>query len=150
MRQARAAQLPLVESWGNHPHAQELQMVSSILDELPEVAERVLADISDGRRQSVGCTGLSGEQALRLAVLKQTLQLSYEDLSFALVDSRAARTFSRLPMDRHPSSSTLGENIKRITPETWQVINRALLASEGRRDRRRSSDRLHRRRGERS
>lgn len=127
MRQVRAAQLPLAESWGNHPHARELREISSLLDQVPDVASRVHADLVGGHHATVGCMGMSGEQALRLAVLKQINQISYEDLAFVLVDSRVARTFSRLPLGWNPSSSTLGENIKRISPETWEAINRTIF-----------------------
>lgn len=127
MRQIRSPQLPLAEPWGNHPHALELHAISGLLDQLPEVARRVHADLVGSRRSTIGCTGLSGEQTLRLAVLKQINGVSYEDLAFLLVDSRVARTFSRLPIDRSPSSSTLGENIKLISPDTWELINRAIV-----------------------
>lgn len=127
MRQVRVPQLPLCEAWGNHRQAQELSTISALLDQLPDLASRVLADLVGGHPSTVGCVGLSGEQTLRLAVLKQINQVSYEDLAFLLIDSRVARTFSRLPMERNPSSSTLGENIKRISPETWDVINRAIV-----------------------
>jgi IS5 family transposase len=120
-------QLPLAESWGNHPQAQELRDISALLDQMPDVVGRVHADLVGKHQSTVGCPGLSGEQTLRLAVLKQVNQISYEDLAFVLVDSRVARTFSRLPLGWNPSSSTLGENIKRISPETWELINRAIV-----------------------
>lgn len=127
MRQICNPQLPLAEPWGNHPQAQELQAISGLLDQLPDVARRAHADLVGTHQATVGCAGLSGEQTLRLALLKQINRISYEDLAFLLVDSRVARTFSRLPIDRSPSSSTLGENIKLISPGTWEVINRAIV-----------------------
>lgn len=127
MRQIRIPQLPLAEAWGNHPQARELREISRLLDQLPDVVARVHADLVGKHLATVGCTGLSGEQTLRLAVLKRINQISYEDLAFVLVDSRVARTFSRLPLGWNPSSSTLGANIKRISPETWEMINRAIV-----------------------
>lgn len=127
MRQIRSPQLPLAEAWGNHPQARELREISGLLDQLPDVVARVHADLVGKHLATVGCTGLSGEQTLRLAVLKRINQISYEDLAFMLVDSRVARTFSRLPLGWNPSSSTLGANIKRISPETWEMINRAIV-----------------------
>jgi IS5 family transposase len=54
--------------------------------------------------------------------------LSYEELSFYLVDSISYRSFTRLSCDVI-SLCALPANIVKITAPTWERINRILLAS---------------------
>lgn len=123
MRQIQARQLPLREPWGNHPRSEELRAISALLDALPGVARLAHADLVGARSARVGRSGVSGEQVVRLAILKQVEGVSYAELAFMLVDSRAAHTFSRLSLDDTLSSSALQENIKLLTPQTWEAIN---------------------------
>lgn len=127
MRQIQARQLPLREPWGNHPRAEELRSISALLDALPEIARLAHADLVGTRSSSEGRPGLSGEQVTRLAILKQIESVSYANLAFMLVDSRAAHTFSRLPIDEHLSPSALQENIKLLTPQTWEAIHQLVV-----------------------
>ena len=72
---------------------------------------------------------MTAEQVLRCAILKQYRNLSYEELAFHLADSRTFRTFARLERTQHPSASTLQENIKSLSEETWEAVNQALIAN---------------------
>jgi transposase, IS5 family len=65
---------------------------------------------------------------LRCALLKQQRQLSYEELAFHLEDSASFRAFARLPLAWSPKKSVLHQTI--IRPESWEAVNRAVLASE--------------------
>lgn len=123
MRQIQASQLPLHEPWGNHARAKELSKISALLDGLPEIARLARLDLVGGRSPHEGRPGLSGEQVTRLAILKQIEGVSYAELAFMLVDSRAAHTFSRLPFNEKLSPSALHENVKLLTPETWNAIH---------------------------
>ena len=59
---------------------------------------------------------------------RQAGGFSYEDLSFQLCDSNAYRNFCRLSISKNPpTASTLQKNIKRVTGETWEGINRMLV-----------------------
>lgn len=127
MRQFREPQLPLVPVWGAHQHTRELEMVGRILEENPAIARLVHADVVSEASESTGRPGLSGDQVLRIALLKQIHGLSYRELEFHLEDSAAFRAFVGLAFDRVPSFKTLQENVKRIQPQTWEALHRILV-----------------------
>jgi transposase, IS5 family len=88
--------------------------------------------VSDLRRRGLretGRRGLPAEAVLRCALLKQDRQLSYEELAFHLEDSASFRAFARLPLAWSPKKSVLHKTISAIRPDTWEAVNRALLAS---------------------
>ena len=127
MRQNRKKQLPLSGLWPDHRLAQELKAVSKILDDNPSILDLVLHDLCDSASSGQGARGLSAEQVLRAALLKNWHQLSYTKLAFHLSDSQSFRRFARLPFHWSPSASCLQENISRIQASTWQQINRLLV-----------------------
>ena len=122
-------QLGLVPNTIPHPHARELARASAILDLLPNAAELVAKDLCKGTKGSkAGRMGMSGEQVLRAAVLKQMHGWSYHDLAFALADSPTFQTFCRIGLlDRAPKRAALAANIKRVRPETFESINRMII-----------------------
>ena len=80
----------------------ELEQVSQILDDNPGLRDLVFRDLVGTSRPDTGRQGLTAEQVLRCAVLKQYRQLSYEELAFHLEDSDAFWSFSRLNMGQYP------------------------------------------------
>jgi IS5 family transposase len=102
-------------------------MAARILDAHPEMGGRVHADLVEGRRADRGRRGLSGDQVLRIALLKQIHGLSYRELEFHLQDSAAFRAFVGLGFEERPSHQALQSNVKRIRPETWEAIHRVLI-----------------------
>lgn len=129
MRKTIAAQLGLVPQIVDHPHSREVARMSRLLDRLPVCAELVAQDLARGTKATMaGRAGLSGEQVLRAAVLKQMHAWSYEDLAFHLADSPTFRTFCRIGlMDRAPKRSALAENIKRVKADTFEQVNRLIV-----------------------
>jgi len=127
MRQFQEVQLSLTPTWGPHQHTRELQMAARVLDAHPEVGGLVQRDLLEGRRSDRGRPGLSGDQALRIALLKQIHGLSYRELEFHLQDSAGFRAFVGLGFAEQPSHQTLQSNVKRIQPETWEAIHRVLI-----------------------
>ena len=79
--------------------------------------------------KETGRQGLPAESVLRCGLLKQHRQLSYEELAFHLEDSASFRAFARLPVSCTPKKSVLHKTISAIRAETWEEINRAVLAS---------------------
>ncbi len=71
MRQFRETQLSLTPIWGAHQHTRELQMAARILEVHAELGELVHRDLVGARRSDTGRRGLSGDQVLRIALLKQ-------------------------------------------------------------------------------
>ncbi len=129
MRKSVLDQLPLVPVIAAHQHVLELQEMSRILDEHPQAAELVLADlIAGGIDPDKGREGLSGEQVLRATIVKQGNGYSYEELAFHLADSMTYQAFCRIGIGASsPTASTLQDNIKKVHPETLETINRMLV-----------------------
>ncbi len=132
MRKTINPQPKLREPWLELEHARELEAISSLLDAHPKINELVLQDLRASKpstRHDVGCGGMSAEQVLRAALVKQLNQFTYRDLTFHLADSRSYRTFCRLGiMEPTPSKSTLAANIKALKFETLEKINRELVS----------------------
>lgn len=127
MRRKFNPQTNLFTSVSSNPIARELEQVSLILDANTQLRDLVYRDLTRTRRHDTGREGLTAEQVLRCAVLKQYRQLSYEELAFHLDDSSAFRTFSCLGMGQYPCKSVLQENIKSLTEETWEAIHREII-----------------------
>ncbi|MFQ5993176.1 MAG: transposase, partial [Nitrospiraceae bacterium] len=128
MRNMMRKQLPLMQAFIEHEHAQELAAMSEALDQCSGVLERVEQDLLQDRDPSLGRPGLSAEQVVRALVVKQLNGFSYEELSFHLADSTCYRRFCRIGgLEKPPSKSTLQENIKRVSADTLEAINRELL-----------------------
>jgi IS5 family transposase len=104
----------------------ELEIMSHILDENPKILDRVFKDLTGTNKADQGRMGLTAEQVLRAAILKQHRDLTYEELSFHLEDSQSFRAFARMEMGQYPSGSTLQKNIKALKEETWEQVNRLI------------------------
>ena len=91
------------------------------------ISDLVLHDLCDSVSCRHGAPGLSAEQVLRSAILKNWHQLSYSKLAFHLSDSYSFRRFVRLPAHWTPSASCLQQNISCIQATTWKRINRVLV-----------------------
>jgi transposase, IS5 family len=129
MRRTLPDQLPLVPAFHAHVRSRELEAMSQILDAHPEAARWVLGDLV-GRRVSSrrGREGMSGEQVLRVILVKQLGGFSYDELSFHLADSTSYRAFCRIGItQRIPTSKTLQRNVKLVQPRTLEKINRLLV-----------------------
>jgi IS5 family transposase len=129
MREKSKKQLPLMHLTTDHPQARELEAISRILDAEPTIAAVVHQDLCRGRAlTATGANGMSAEQVLRAAILKQMFGYSYELLPFHLMDSISLRGFCRIGIaDKGFKKSALAKNIKRISPATWEQINRMLV-----------------------
>ena len=128
MRTMMRKQLPLMQGFIEHEHAQELAAMSEALDHCSDVLKLVEQDLLRDRDPSLGRPGLTAEQVVRAVVVKQLNGFSYEELSFHLADSTCYRRFCRIGgLERPPSKSTLQENIKRLSAGTLEALNRDLL-----------------------
>ncbi len=103
--------------------------MSRILDANPQAAELVLTDLlAGGIDPAKGREGLSGDQVLRIGIIKQTNNFSYEELAFHLADSMSYQAFCRIGIGAEaPTASTLQNNVKKVRPETMEAINRMLV-----------------------
>jgi IS5 family transposase len=129
MRQERTVQASLFDRFAGHEIGRELKAMSAWLDDHRELSSLVAADLRRHGVKETGRQGLPAEAVLRCAVLKQHRQLSYQELAFHLEDSASFRAFARLPYAWSPKKSVLHQTISAIRAETWEQVNRTLLAS---------------------
>ena len=127
MRQKRNPQMSLFMTNVSTKIGKELEQMSRILDDTPDLLQVVFDDLVKSKRADTGRQGLTAEQVLRCALLKQYRQLSYDELAFHLDDSAAFRRFARLEMGQYPCKSILQDNIKAISEPVWEDIHRLLV-----------------------
>jgi IS5 family transposase len=129
MREKSKKQLPLMHLSTDHPQARELEAISRILDAEPTITALVHQDLCRGRElTATGANGMSAEQVLRAAIVKRMFGYSYELLPFHLMDSISLRAFCRVGIaDKGFKKSAIAKNIKRISPASWEQINRMLV-----------------------
>jgi len=128
MRKNRVEQLPFMLNPIETPQSRELKQISKILYRNPMVCDLVLRDLLPSEiKSSKGANGMSAEQVLRASIVKQMYGYSYKNLAFHLLDSIALRKFCHIGIfDKGFKKSALCDNIKCISPKTWESINRIL------------------------
>jgi transposase, IS5 family len=113
-----------------HEHARELETIDRILRDNPAIARLVWEDIGNGaipEGSAAGRPGLSAEQVLRAAIIRQMNGFSYEALAFHVADSRTYLRFCGFRDPREvPKKSSFAENIKRLSAQVWQKIHPVL------------------------
>jgi IS5 family transposase len=129
MRKKSKKQLPLMNPIIDHPQAKELDIISRILDQESTIIDMVHQDLCKGYcLRTSGARGMSAEQVLRAAIIKQMFGFSYELLPFHLADSVSLRRFCRIGIaDKCFKKSAIAKNIKRISAATWERISRILV-----------------------
>ena len=126
MRKICEKQLPLPEETPAHPKVEELEKISAILDENRSIYNLVAQDLGIANK-ATGSQGMSAEQVLKSAIIKQMEGYSYEELAFHLADSKTYRNFCLFRFGETYAKSTLNANIKAITAGTWEAVNRTLI-----------------------
>lgn len=127
MRRKRQGQLELAHTIPRTEIGRELAAMSKVLDEMPKLYELAYRDLIGLKDAETGRIGMTAEQVVRAAILKQYRSLSYEELAFHLDDSASFRAFARLSRGQHPSASTLQDNIKALSETTWEDIQRIIV-----------------------
>ena len=80
MRQERTVQATIFEVFAGHQIGRELKAISDWLDGQHALLSLVASDLRREGVRPTGRRGLPAETVLRCALLKQQLQLSYEEL----------------------------------------------------------------------
>ena len=109
--------------------AKELEAISRILDRHPPIHEMVFQDLCPcaSDKQNIGAGGMSAEQVLRAAIVKALFGYSYRRLAFHIVDSDGLRAFCRIGFGKGFKKSALQQNIKSLSAETWEQVNRVII-----------------------
>ena len=125
----RHDQLSLEQPYIEHSHATELGKISQILSLHPDIADLVGQDLVRGLVcPQTGARGMSGDQVLRVLLLKQMNGFSYRELEFHLADSVTYRTFCRFgALEPTPTRATLAENLKKVRAETLETIGTIVI-----------------------
>jgi IS5 family transposase len=130
MREKMQKQLPLMNPATDHDQARELEAIYAILKKHPTICDLVYQDLCAKRCLNTrnGARGMSAEQVLRAAIVKALFGFTYKELAFHLVDSRSLRRFCLIGFaDKGFKKSVLNKNIKALSANTWEQINRQLL-----------------------
>lgn len=128
MRKKRNPQKTIFEVLGKNPGPKELEQMSIILEANPEILNLAFADLTKGRRTDTGRDGMTAEQVLRCAILKQLRELTYDDLEYYLADSVSFRAFVKFKLGQYPSKSALQSNIKSLSEDSWIAIHHFIVA----------------------
>jgi len=122
-------QMPLKPQNFDHLRTVELNAISGILGACPTMSDLAMQDLSSGAAKCrSGAHGMSAEQVVRTAIIKQMFGFSYQDLAFHLADSASLRRFCLIGIgDKSFKKSVLGKNIKALSPRTWEEINRCIV-----------------------
>ena len=128
MRKTRNPQSTIFDIFPSHAFGLEYQAISKLLDQHPRFLTWVAQDLSDANCKPTGRQGLSAETLLRACIVMKQHRMTYQDLAIQVSDSATFRAFCRIG-HQDPSKSTLQDGISRIRAQTWENINRGLLAS---------------------
>jgi len=127
MREKWVKQQKLFHTLPNTEIGRELEGISNLLLANPQILDLVYGDLVGLKDPETGRLGMTAEQVLRCAILKQYRNLTYEELAFHVTDSRTFRAFAKLEWGQKPAASTLQENIKAVCDATWEAINRVIV-----------------------
>jgi IS5 family transposase len=130
MRKKSKKQMPLMPTAIDHPQAIELENISRILDANPTICDLAMQDLSEGSKKTSrsGARGMTADQVVRAAIVKQMLNFTYKELAFHIVDSNSLRRFMRIGIaDKGFKKSVLNKNVKALSPQTWEAINGQLV-----------------------
>lgn len=129
MRELRSEQMTLDYNPISKKTRQTVALMEEILQALGAKAlHQVDASLTvNVSNPDTGRRGMSADQVLRMALIKQMHGLSYRDLQARVEDSILLRRFAGYEFTLVPSSSALQANIKAIDADTWESINTALV-----------------------
>lgn len=125
-------QLSLTAPWIGHVHAAELATISELLDSEARIAALAEQDLIQSCRKNAqtGRPGLTGDQVIRIALVRQMNSWTYAELAFHLADSVSYRSFCRVSaLSAAPSKSALAANLRKLRPATLHDINKLLVTS---------------------
>lgn len=107
--------------------SKKLGKASTILEKDRRILDVVAGDFKSPKDSKAGAKGMTIEQVVRTAILKQMCKLSYDDLYDELSDNISYRRFAKIHDCKAPKKTALNENIKRISPASWEATNKVII-----------------------
>jgi IS5 family transposase len=105
-----------------------LERLSAFLDRHAGLVDLIHRDLVRGlKRPKTGRRGLSAEQALRALLLQRIKDWDLRELRERIADGFTLRQFTAFWSDRVPSHQAFHRAFVKLTPETMQAINRAVV-----------------------
>ena len=104
-----------------------LRQMDEILKTNSDPLRWVAAGLTGDANPHNGRPGMTAEQVLRVAVVKQLYDWSYPVLYERLNDSIALREFAGYEFQPVPKPSTLQENVKKLSPNALLAVHRAVV-----------------------
>lgn len=127
MREICDTQLRFEFYQSNSKMSKKLEKMSEILQKDRSFLEKIAEDFKTPKESPAGAKGMTIEQVVRIAILKQLRQLGYEELYDELNDNISYRRFAKIHECEVPGKMTLNANIKKISPEGWEEIHRVII-----------------------
>lgn len=112
MREIRDTQMRLEFYKSESKLSKKLEKVSEILDKNISFLERISEDFKAKKESNARAKGMTVEQVVRVAIIKQMYQLGYEKLYNELNDNLSYRSFVKIHEGMVPKRMTLNEKIK--------------------------------------
>ena len=127
MREIRDRQMRFEFYQSDSKLSKKLEKASEILEKDKSFLDVIAENFKTERESKAGAKGMTIEQVVRAAILKQMRQLSYESLYDELNDNISYRRFTKIHDGMVPKKMIFNENIKRISPGGWEAINKVLI-----------------------
>ena len=127
MREMQDRQLRLEFYQSDSKMSKKLEKASVILEKDESFLEKIAEDFKTKRGSKAGAKGMTIEQVIRIAILKQMSQLSYDKLYDELSDNISYRRFAKIHDCKVPKKTALNENIKRISASSIEELNKVII-----------------------
>ncbi len=97
MRKKYKEQLPLMEHTIDHPHAVEMKLIDKILEKTSIIYKLTLQDLTrEVKNKETGANGMSAEQVVKAAIIKQSRGFSYDGYSDAFRHQNMMESATRI------------------------------------------------------
>ena len=105
-----------------------LKQISDFIDQHAELVEAVRRQLDHGlKKPQTGRHGLSASQVLRSFILMRVKNWDYRELAERIADGYTLRQFTQFYSDTVPKHDAFNRSHNRLTSETVQLINEAVI-----------------------
>lgn len=105
----------------------QLKRIDAVITQNPKIIDLVHQDLTGDVAVATGANGMSSEQVLRIAIVKQLKQYPWRELAQRLNDGIWLRWFCRLYTSKVGHFTALQKAVTLISEKTWAAINDTLI-----------------------